>query len=207
MKILPAINAKTKKELEEQVKLVSGLVDIVHIDIMDGIFVPSETIQAKEVNELKDAPNIQIHLMALNPLKEFEKFNHKKIKEFIIHAESDKEIDHALREIKKSKIKAGLAFNPETNPEKYVEEIKKSDIALVMSVHPGFSGQKLIPESLDKINEIRSINKKIKIGVDGGINKNTAAIAKSAGADFVCTTSALYNSKSIEKSLKELKKE
>lgn len=202
-KIIPAIEVKTKKELKKEIKLVS-FVDKVHIDIMDGKFVPAKTITAKEVNSLKKTPKLQIHLMSFNVLNQLKKFKHKNIVEFIFHVESEKQIEDIISEIKKRKLKAGIAFNPKTNVEKYKKELKKANIALVMTVNPGFSGQKMISKCLNKVNQIKKINKNIIIGVDGGVNQRDIKKVRNVGCSFAAVTSAIFNSKNIKKTIKEL---
>lgn len=202
-KIIPAIDVKTKKELKKEIKLVS-FVDKVHIDIMDGRFVSAKTITAKEVNSLKRTPKIQIHLMSFNVLEQLRKFKHKNIIEFIFHVESEKQLENVISQIKKRKLKAGIAFNPETNVEKYKKALKELDLALIMTVHPGFSGQKMINSCLKKVNQIKKINKKIQVGVDGGVNKNDIKKVQISDCNFAAVTSAIFNSKNVKKIIKEL---
>ncbi len=205
MKIIPAINAKNKKDLLDKLNRVS-FVNLVHIDIMDGKFVPARTIQAKEVNSIKKSPKLQIHLMTLNPAKQLAQFKNKRIKEFIVHVESEKEITTVIEQIKRRKIKSGVAFNPETKVGMYSKAIKKSSIALVMTVHPGYSGQKMIPGCLSKVKQITKINKKIKVGVDGGVNRDNIKNVNLAGCSFVAVTSAIFSAKDAKKAVKELEK-
>ncbi len=202
-KIIPAIDVKTKKELEKEITLVS-FVDKVHIDIMDGRFVPTKTITAKEVNGLKKTPKLQIHLMSFNVIDQLKKFKHNNIVDFIFHVESEKELENIISEIKKRKLKAGIAFNPKTNVEKYKKALKKSDLALVMTVNPGFSGQKMIFKCLNKVSQIKKINKKIYVGVDGGVNQKDISKVRIAGCSFAAVTSAIFNSKNVKKSFKKL---
>lgn len=198
MNVVPGINVNTKKELLKKLKQIQP-VKTVHIDVEDGRFVEHKTIQSKEINSVKNIPQIQIHYMGYQPLNESKKY--KRINAFIFHVETEENIIRTIKEIKKQNITAGIAFNPETQIKDYCNEIKNADIALVMTVNPGLSGQRMIKDHLKKISQIRKINKKIIVGVDGGVNKLTI---KKIRANFAVVTSTIFNSPNPKKKLREL---
>lgn len=198
MKVIPGINVKTKKELADRIKQVFGTKKL-HLDVMDGRFVKEKTIQSKDINSLGKNQDVQIHYMGYDPLKEFKKY--KNISEFIFHVEAEEEVLKIIQEIKKTKVKAGIAFNPETQIKNYVNEIKQADVALVMAVHSGLSGQRMMKEQLQKIARIRKLNKNIQVGVDGGVNQLTI---KRVRANFAIATSSIFNAEKPKKALKQL---
>jgi len=205
MNIIPGILAKTPKQLREQLKKVSWAKKV-HIDIMDGLFVPNKTITTKELKKLTIKQKIQIHLMAKQPEKYLLDLIEIGAKEIIIHAESTKRAKEIIQFIKIQKIKAGIALNPTTKPSKCKDAIKSADICLLMTVNPGFSGQKFKPKPLDKIKQVRKINSNATIGIDGGINLKTCWRAKTKKADFCVATSACTLTKNPKQAFKELRK-
>lgn len=205
MKIIPGILAKTPKQLKEQLKKVDWAKKV-HIDLMDGVFVPNKTIAASMLKKISIKQKIQIHLMAKQPEKYLSDLIESGASEIIIHAESTKRANEILRFIKIKKIKAGIALNPSTKPSKCKDAIKSADICLIMTVNPGFSGQKFKPKPLEKVKQIKKINSKIKIGIDGGINLLTCKKAKKSGANFCVATSSCTLAKNPKQAYKELQK-
>ncbi len=205
MDIVPGILAKTQKALKEQLKKVAWAKKV-HIDIMDGLFVPNKTIPAALLKKASIKQKIQIHLMAKQPEKYLSDLIEAGANEIIIHAESTQRANEILRFIKTKKIKAGIALNPSTKPSKCKEAIKSADICLIMTVNPGFSGQKFKSKPLEKIKQIKKINSLASIGVDGGINNLTCKKAKTKGADFCVATSSCTLAKNPKQAYKELQK-
>lgn len=205
MDIIPGILAKTQKALKQQLRKVA-FAKKVHIDIMDGLFVPNKTIAVNLLKKTSIKQKTQIHLMAKQPEKYLSDLIEAGASEIIIHAESTKRAQEIIRFIKIKKIKAGIALNPKTNPSKCKDAIKLADICLIMTVNPGFSGQKFKPKPLEKIKQIKKTNSKIKIGIDGGITPLTCKKAKNAGANFCVATSSCTLTKNPKQAYKELQK-
>lgn len=205
MNIIPGILAKTPKQLKEQLKKVAWAKKV-HIDLMDGLFVPNKTIAASTLKKISIKQKIQIHLMAKQPEKYLSDLIESGASEIIIHAESTKRAKEIIQFIKIKKIKAGIALNPSTKPSKCKEAIKSADICLIMTVNPGFSGQKFKPKPLEKIKQIKKINPRSTIGIDGGITLGTCGQSKRKGADFCVATSSCTLSKNPKQAYKELQK-
>lgn len=204
MNIIPGVLATSSKELKEQLSKVAWAKKI-QVDIMDGKFVPNKTIQARELAKKFPNQEVQIHLMAEKPEKYVNTYSKMGAKEFILHSETLKDT-LLLERIRLKGMKSGIALNPETKVKDYEDALVHSDIALVMTVHPGYSGQKLLKGPLKKIKQIRKINPLIKVGTDGGCNMETCKLIKEAGADFAIATSAITKNKNPEKAHTRLKR-
>lgn len=204
MNIIPGVLATTLKELKEQLSSVAWAKKI-HIDIMDGSFVPNKTIQAKTLAKLFPKQEVQLHLMAENPEKYINTYSKLGAKEFIIHSEAMKD-ELVLEQIRLKKMKSGIAFNPETKISEFKDSLVHADIALVMTVHPGFSGQKFLKTPLKKIRQVKRRNPIMKVGVDGGCSLCTCKMIKETNADFAIATSAITKKENPEKAYQKLKK-
>jgi len=201
--IVPGILAHTLTELKEQLHLLSWAKKV-HIDIMDGDFVPSKTITALTLKKALPKMDMQIHLMAHEPHKYVKTYSRLGAQELIIHAEATKHASEVLEDIRLSGMKSGIAFNPQTAIAKHADTLVHADIALLMTVNPGFSGQPFIPKPLRKIAEIKKHNPLISIGIDGGINGTTCPLAARAGANFAIATSAIQHAADPKKAYREL---
>jgi ribulose-phosphate 3-epimerase len=187
MKIIPGILARSKAEFQEQAKRVAWA-PRVHIDVIDGLFVPKKTVALPR-------KGAQFHLMVIDARK------YLKGEEVIMHAESHHPLE-AMRFAKKHRMRVGIAFNLSTKVR--ADLVKAADFALVMAVKPGASGQMMRRVALKKVKQIKRI-KRIPVGVDGGVNNSTILYAKKAGADFVIATSAVTLSKNPRKEYDLLK--
>lgn len=194
---------------EEVVALSQAGADLIHLDIMDGHFVPNLTFGPMVVKSIRNYTRLpfDVHLMVENPQDMIPWFAKAGADIITIHAESTKHLDKLLAEIKSYGIKAGVSLNPST-PETVLEYVlDKLDLILVMSVNPGFGGQSFISASVEKIAKIKSMikGKDIKIEVDGGINPLTAAECVAAGADILVAGSAILNNGNYKKNIEALR--
>lgn len=201
--IIPAIIAKDFRDLKNKVLLVSPYIDWIQIDVMDGKFVPNETWndpkKIKNILKQNSRLKIEAHLMVKNPYLVFSKWAINGCKRVIIHWESlginkKLELKKIIEKAKKIKTEIGLAFNPETLWQEAKDFISKEEInfVLLMSVSPGFSGQKFKSEVLVKIKSLRKFSSDVKIEIDGGINKETGELAVFAGADILVMGSTIF---------------
>lgn len=205
MQIIPGILAKTLKELKQQLDAVSWAKKV-HVDIMDGIFVPNKTIELMTLKKALPKMDMQIHLMSNKPHTYIEKFARMGAKEMIIHTEATQNAPETLEDIRLAGMKSGIAFNPETKIEQHKHNLIHADLALIMTVHPGFSGQAFIKKPLRKIQEIKKYNPTITIGIDGGVNHTNCRMIKHEGADFAIATSAVTHAQNPQKAYKEMSK-
>lgn len=187
-------------------KLNNTNTDYIHIDVMDNKFVPNYQLPIDEVNKLNNYTKkpFDIHLMVEDPTNYINNINLSNTKCITIHVELEKDISYLINLIKSKNIEVGLAIKPKTNidiVDKYINDIDK---IIIMSVEPGFGGQKFISESLTRIKKIRKKRKDIIIEVDGGINKETINDVKDI-VDIAVVGSYITNSNNYNEAINSLK--
>ncbi len=193
--------------LGKQVSELESAVDSLHIDVMDGHFVPNISIGIPIVQALRRATKLPLetHLMITNPESYIKPFADAGSDAIILHAETAPEPEKLVKEIRSLGKKAGISINPATGVLAIEKLIPILDIVLVMSVNPGFSGQTFICEVLPKIREIRKRSKKIDIQVDGGVNSANAREIINAGASTLVASSAIFAKPDLRKAVQELR--
>ena len=214
IQISPSILSADFSDLGKEIKkLEKSGADLIHVDVMDGHFVPNLTIGPPVIKSLRKYTKLpfDVHLM-ISPV-------HKYIKNFAeagsdiitIHPEATKNLEKSIKEIKKFKKKVGLSLNPNTNISKIKKYLNKIDLVLVMSVYPGFGGQKFIKEVLKKIKKLKTLkiknNFNYKIEVDGGINFSNSKSVINSGADILVSGTTIFkeNKGNIKKNIKILR--
>ena len=189
----------------EIIKNLEGF-DYIHVDVMDGKFVSNKNNNIKVFQILKETYNTPIigHLMVRNPFEYIKKIIDY-IDIFLFHFEIDYDVDEIFEEIRRYNKKVGLAINPETDISEIISYLKKSDLVLVMSVNPGWSGQKFIPKTVKKIDQLAEIKKKYNfiIDVDGGINLTNARLLKNT--DILTSSSTILKAKDPNRIIKLLR--
>jgi len=208
----PSILSADFGKLEEQIEIInSSNADLIHVDVMDGVFVPNISFGFTVLDSLvKYAKKpLDIHLMIVEPEKYIERFALYKPEYLTIHLESCVHLHRAVSFIQSFGVKAGIAINPHSTISLLQEIIPDIDLVLVMSVNPGYGGQKFINNSLLKIRKTQELisksNSHALIEVDGGININNIAQVVSSGADIVVAGNAVFGSADIRKAINELK--
>lgn len=205
-KIIPTIFSTNKKEFYNKLNNVLPLSKKIQIDIMDGVFVPTKSIEPRHIPELKKyKKEFEAHLMVMNPQKYFEKIKNKGFKKIIVHIESFNSLDEIIdffKELKKQKYKTALAINPRTRLDELI--IKNFNFFLVMGVQPGREEQTLKKSAYNKIKKIKKENPKAKIQVDGGINPTNVRKLFKAGADYLNSGSFISSNKEPKEALKKL---
>jgi len=197
IQIVPSLLSADFANLEQQIRLVeSAGAKRLHLDVMDGHFVPNITIGPLIVSAIRKITTLHLesHLMIENPEKYIQQFVNAGSDTVIIHVESTKDIPNELERIRSLGARAGLVINPPT-PFLDVEPfLSMIDHLLVMTVNPGFGGQKMIQSALEKVRLAKSASQKhgFLIEVDGGINLETLAVAVSAGADLLVAGKAVF---------------
>ena len=203
--ILPGILENSFDLIKEKVSRLEGVVKKAQLDIADGIFVPEETWHnAKDLGKLNSDILFDLHLMVDRPEKWINEWNKKNIFRFTVHFEATYDIRRTIKIIRESNKKAAIALRLETPVKDIIDIIGDLDMVLFMSIEPGGQGRGFNKNVLDKIKELRSQNSKIKIGVDGGINHETAQECVNFGADVLVSGSYVFSQSNIKKTVKDL---
>lgn len=214
VKIAPSIlSADFSKMGEEVASLQACGADLVHCDVMDGVFVNNITFGIKMVEDIRQKTTLPLdcHLMIVHPEKYVERFAKAGADIITVHYEACKDnLKEVLLLIKSTGAKCGAVINPDTPVEKIKEVIPLCDMVLLMSVFPGFGGQKFIPEVLDKLKEVRAIidglGKEIDVEIDGGVNEENIEEIKKAGANVIVAGSAVFKAQDRAQMIASLKK-
>ncbi len=203
VEVIPAILVKSREELLAQIEKVKPSVTTVHIDIMDNIFVPNNTIGLEGLTNLPSGILYEFHWMVKDPENWISKVPGKHV--HLVHVEAISD----WNEIEKARVdggKIGLAINPPTPIEKLYPYITDKEVkkVLLMTVNPGFCGQKYIAEVESKINALRAKFPELEIEVDGGINPETSERASEAGANILAASSAIFMAKNISEAVQNI---
>ncbi|MBI2659091.1 ribulose-phosphate 3-epimerase [Candidatus Woesearchaeota archaeon] len=207
IKIAPSILSADLSNVNKEINEVEKYADLIHVDIMDGIFVPPITVNAEFVKTIKTKVPLDVHLMVHEPGNSY-------IKGFIdagaysvtIHEEACKDPSKQISFIKKNGIKAGISIKPNTSLDKIKKYLGIVDMVLVMTVEPGWAGQKFIEAAMPKVRELRKLKPKLDIEVDGGINPMTARTAFEAGANVFVAGTSIFSKKDRAAAIKEILK-
>jgi ribulose-phosphate 3-epimerase len=206
--IAPSILSADFSRLGEEIENVekSGC-DAIHIDVMDGHFVPNLTIGPVVVKWIRKSTQLplDVHLMIDEPIKYIEDFRKAGADWITVHVEATKNMNETLAAIKNSGAKVGMSLRPRTALSEIEPYLNQLDLVLIMSVEPGFGGQSFMPDQLEKVKQLR-LKFAGLISVDGGINKETAPLALQAGADILVAGTAIFGQKDRHQAIKELRK-
>lgn len=213
VKIAPSILSANFAKMGEEVQSLEQCgADVVHCDVMDGVFVNNITFGIKMVEDLRKITSLPLdcHLMIVHPEKYVERFAKAGADIITVHYEACQDnLKEVLELIQSTGVKCGAVINPDTPVEKIKDVIPLCDMVLVMSVFPGFGGQKFIPCALDKLREIREIidglDKEIDLEIDGGVTAENVEEIKAAGANVIVAGSAVFKAADRAKMIAELK--
>ena len=212
IKIAPSILAADFGNLERDIQRVSSA-DYLHVDVMDGLFVPNLSVGfpvLKSVRAATDMP-LDVHLMIDRPVRYVERFCEYGADIVTIHVEADneKDIAHALELIRSHKKKAGIALRPMTPAKAVLPFLDKCDLILVMTVEPGFGGQKFMADMMPKLQQMKVWSSQWgldhELEVDGGINVETAKVAVAHGANVLVAGSAVYQAEDVPARIREMR--
>jgi len=205
IKISPSILSADLSRINEEIKEVERCANLIHVDIMDGIFVPPATVDSIFVKTLRTKVPLDVHLMVHEPSDSY-------IKDFInagaysitIHEEACRDPAKQINFIKQNKIKAAISIKPKTSLDKIKSYLGIVDMVLVMTVEPGYAGQKFIDSTMPKVRELRKLKPKLDIEVDGGINPYTARVAYDEGANVFVAGTSIFGKKDRVAAIKEI---
>jgi ribulose-phosphate 3-epimerase len=211
IEIAPSILSANFSRLGEQIEAVErGGAAILHVDVMDGHFVPNITVGLPVVKSLAGVTHLPIdtHLMISEPGRYAEQFVHAGARMVSVHVEADANLHRTLTSIRAAGAQAGVVLNPSTSLGHIEEALKFADYVLVMSVNPGFGGQKFIPESVDKVRRLRQMidgrRLHVRIEIDGGIDRNNIETVVAAGAEIIVSGSAIFGAPDPEAAVRDL---
>lgn len=196
IKISPSILAADFSDLKSEIKKIDAAgADMVHIDVMDGLFVPNISFGLPVIKAIRRCTNLlfDVHLMIKSPERYIKEFKAAGADIITVHAEATDHLHRTLQSIKASGAKAGVALNPGTDPSAIKYVLSETDMVLVMTVNPGFGGQKFIGEMTKKVAEVRAMAPGLDIEVDGGISSDNIDLVTRAGANVIVAGSAVFN--------------
>ncbi|EHL76844.1 MULTISPECIES: ribulose-phosphate 3-epimerase [Bacillus] len=213
IKIAPSILSANFSKLGEEVKEVEkGGVDYIHVDVMDGHFVPNITMGPLIVEAVRPVTKLplDVHLMIENPDAYIDTFAKAGADYITVHVEACPHLHRTIQHIRSLRVKAGVAVNPATPVEMIRHVLNDVDLVLVMTVNPGFGGQTFIDTVLPKIRQVRQLVSEngldVEIEVDGGINAETAKLCVDAGANVLVAGSAIFNQEDRQKAISLIRK-
>ncbi len=212
MKIDPSLLAADFSKLGEEMQdIEKGGADLVHLDVMDGRFVPNISFGPPVIQALRPITKLpfDVHLMIYHPEDYFDILKNIGVEMASFHIEAVTHVDRVIHALKSANIKCGLAVNPGTSLSMIDTVLPLLDYVLIMSVNPGFGGQKFIPYAVDKVKQLKKmITEKqlsVSIEVDGGVNQDNAFLLKNAGADILVAGSSVFGKSDRAKAIHELR--
>ncbi len=206
IEILPAILVKTREEMIKRIQIVSPYVKAVHVDMMDGVFVPNTTLKAQDCIPLPIGVEYEFHWMVSQPLPEIVKVGggHRHILHVEVLNKQPGLWERVKDYVKNNRGQIGIAINPSTTLDECADYLKECDWVIMMGVQPGFSGQTYMPSIEEKITKLRNQHPALPIEVDGGITLETGKRAVDAGANVLAAASTIFKSEDVGDMIKKL---
>jgi ribulose-phosphate 3-epimerase len=209
IRITPSILNADFTHLDQEIARIAGVSDLLHLDVMDNVFVPNFTFDFDQAAAIIGSSPIPVdsHLMIADVDRLAPAYAHAGSASVTIHAEASSSVPATLRAIRAEGSRAGLAVKPGTSIEEYADCVDEVDMFLIMTVEPGFGGQKFMSAMMDKVSRTRSLigDRGIWLQVDGGISLETIEIAREAGADTFVAGSAVFNAADPAEMIEQLR--
>lgn len=204
-KIIPSIIANSAEEFEKMIKLMEPYVDRIHLDVMDGVFVPNKTVSGyEELSKMETKLNFDVHLMVNNPEDQMYFWYQTKADRFLVHVESQADLRGLIDQIHSNNKMVGLVLNPATPAEVMHEFVDDIDFVQFMTVDPGQYGADFIEEVVSKIENFHAKYPSTPIGVDGGVSPQTAPKLLAAGVSVFVVGSYIFSAADVGKAIAEL---
>lgn len=199
-KLAPSILAADFNRLGEQLAILKEQsIDVLHLDVMDGLFVPSISFGMPVIASLRKETDFffDVHLMIQEPIRYIEAFKKAGADSLTIHVEACENVEETIKAVKAQGMQCGITLNPETPIEQIFPYLEQVDLVLIMSVHPGFGGQKFIPDTLEKVKRLEEYRKQQAVSyiieIDGGVNKENVSMIAAAGVDLFVAGTAVFD--------------
>lgn len=212
IKVAPSLLSADFANMARDIKeLENAGADLLHCDVMDGVFVPNITFGIKMIEDIRKTTQLKLdaHLMIVEPEKYVERFAQAGADIITVHIEAVKNAIDAIKLIKQCNVRAGIVLNPETDVNAIKDVIPYCDMVLVMSVHPGFGGQKFIQSSLEKLKQVKqmidSTGKDIDLEIDGGINFDNIDQVLGTGANIIVAGNTVFSAKDKKYAINRLR--
>lgn len=202
--IIPAILTKDLNELQEKILLVDKLVDWIHIDIMDGMFVQDATISVKDIAKIEHTADIEVHLMMFHPERVLSDCRDAGVRRVVFHIEGTQDPKNVIHEISKQGLRKGIALSPETPIEKVLPYANLVDEVMFMGVNPGKSGQHFISHVMSQIKVFQDHYPHVSAAVDGGVTLENIEHLVELGVDAFVANSSVFNTQDIEARIKKM---
>ena len=210
IRLAPSILSADFSRLGDSVAMIERAgAHLIHVDVMDGHFVPNISFGAAVMKSLSGKTTLpfDVHLMIEDPDRYLEDFVTEQTEYITVHQEACVHLNRTIQHIKSMGVKAGVALNPATSLSTLDFSIEDADMVLVMSVNPGFGGQKFIPSAIEKVTELRTLkmerNPRLKIEIDGGINLDNVKTVTDAGVEIVVAGSSVFGAGDVERNVRE----
>ena len=206
IQIIPSILELTKEKFDLRYEAINPHVSVAQLDVLDGSFLPNINFHDPEyIDNLEPQMKFEVHFMINNVAEILDQWNYQWVEKVIFHIEANDDPVSLIYKIKAMGKKAGAAINPETPTDQIKELVGQVDTALVMTVNPGINGAPFVPETIEKVKELRDLNSEVNIEVDGAMSPQTIKLAVDAGANLIVSGGFIKNN-AVKESLEQLKK-